>query len=58
MMKKILMASYGGGHVNLMIPLYQKLRTKFEITYLGLSIAANVLDREGIPYTYYSTYYF
>jgi len=56
MMKKILMASYGGGHVNLMIPLYKKLRKKYEITYLGLSIATNVLDREGIPYTNYSTY--
>lgn len=54
--KKILMAAYGGGHVNLMVPVYKELCRDYDIAFLGLSIAGAVLKAEGIPYKQYIDY--
>ena len=58
MMKKIFFVTYGGGHVNLLVPVIHRLMKKpiYEIVILGLSIAGNVLDREKIPYKTYRDY--
>lgn len=53
---KILMAAYGGGHVNLMIPVYRRLATEFDVTFLGLSIAGRVLSENRIAHTSYASY--
>lgn len=50
------MASYGGGHVNLMMPVYERLAAENDVVFLGLSIAAVRLDERGIPYRNYSSY--
>lgn len=51
-MKKIFFVVYGGGHVNLAIPLIKELRKDgfCEISVLGLSIAMKLLKQEKIPY--------
>ncbi|MGE4297195.1 MAG: hypothetical protein AB7E47_04125 [Desulfovibrionaceae bacterium] len=55
-MKKVLIVTYGGGHVNLMVPVYRLLPDTLDTSYVGLSIAGPVLERAGIPYTNYSSY--
>lgn len=50
------MAAYGGGHVNLIMPVYRNLVQDYDITFLGLSIATGVLKAEGIPHKRYSDY--
>lgn len=51
-MKKIIFVSYGGGHVNLLLPVYRRLLDNelFECTYLALTTAGNVLKQHGLPY--------
>lgn len=51
-MKKVLFVVYGGGHVNIAIPLIKELGkdSKFKTLVLGLSIAMNTLRQEGIPH--------
>lgn len=51
-MKRIFFVVYGGGHVNLAIPLIKELRKDnfYETTVLGLSIAMKSLKLEKIPY--------
>lgn len=50
-MKKIFFVVYGGGHVNLAIPLIKELRKDdfCETSVLGLSIAMKLLKQEKIP---------
>lgn len=59
MNKKILIVTYGGGHVNLLVPIIKKLRSegKYDLTILGLSVARTVLEREGIAFKTYNDYY-
>lgn len=50
------MASYGGGHVNLMMPVYERLAPGNDVVFLGLSIAGIRLRERGIPFKNYSSY--
>ncbi|MBI2252705.1 MAG: hypothetical protein HYU63_08230 [Armatimonadetes bacterium] len=52
MKKKILFVTYGGGHVNLLLPVIIEIKKKSEIesTVLGLSIAGKVLSQYNIDY--------
>ena len=54
MNSKILLASYGGGHVNVIIPLYKELTSRgFKPVVLAFTTAAEVLQREGIEFYRY-----
>ncbi|MFA5340047.1 MAG: CDP-glycerol glycerophosphotransferase family protein [Candidatus Omnitrophota bacterium] len=59
MKKRILFVTYGGGHVNLLIPLIKRFKAegKYDLSILGLSVAHTVLKREGIPYKTYNDYF-
>jgi len=48
--KKIFVVTYGGGHVNIMIPIIKELQKRDDITLsiLGLSIASEALRNAGI----------
>ncbi|MCF8719387.1 hypothetical protein [Nitrospina gracilis] len=50
--KKILCVAYGGGHVNMIVPVAHALRAnpEYDVTVLGLTTAGTVLEREGIPH--------
>lgn len=50
-MKTILFVTYGGGHVNMLIPVIRSLIEKFGFNCLvmGLTTAAMQLSRHGIP---------
>ena len=51
MNKKILLVSYGGGHVNIIIPIYRELIARGHVpVVLGLSLAAVRLREESIPF--------
>jgi hypothetical protein len=50
MKKKLLMVCYGGGHVTIIEPLYQKLKNEYEVTILALTLAAPYLAARGVPY--------
>jgi len=48
-MKKILVVCYGGGHVNMVIPVITKLRNLgFEVKILGLTAAESVFRKNGL----------
>jgi len=57
-MKKILVVTYGGGHVNLLVPVIKALQQRGDVSLavLGLSIAGQVLARAAIPYSTYLAY--
>lgn len=52
-MKKIFFAAYGGGHVSTIIPvikfLFQNYNGKFELSILGINLAAEILHKNQIP---------
>lgn len=50
--KKILFVAYGGGHVNMIVPVVKALmqRPDVEVAVLGLTTAGPVLAGAGIPY--------
>ena len=50
-MKRILFVSYGGGHVNALLPVYEKLllNTQFTCNYLALTTAYQVLKNKDLP---------
>jgi hypothetical protein len=52
MRKKIIFVSYGGGHVNMLLPVIKILQALpgFEVIVLGLTTAGAVLERNQIPY--------
>ena len=51
MQKKILLVSYGGGHVNIIIPLYRELKERGHLPVVfGLTMAAVRLREEKIPF--------
>ncbi len=51
-MKKILFVSYGGGHINLLLPVFKKLYfdDNYQCKFLALTTAANVLKKNKLPY--------
>lgn len=51
-MKNILFVSYGGGHINSLIPIIKKLNVRKDIrlTVLGLTTAGATLEKENIEY--------
>ncbi len=49
--KKALLVAYGGGHVNVILPLYKELLARgHEVVILGLTAAALRLGQENLPY--------
>ena len=50
--KKILFVSYGGGHVNLLLPVFNQLSKKenYSCEYLALTTAGSALKSQGVPY--------
>ncbi|WP_157794324.1 hypothetical protein [Endozoicomonas ascidiicola] len=51
-MKKILFISYGGGHVNALLPVYKKLISdkQYECCYLALTTASQILKNNELPF--------
>lgn len=48
---KILLACYGGGHVNMIVPLYRRLKeNSVDVKIFAFTMAQNKLDQLGIPY--------
>lgn len=45
-----MMVCYGGGHVNIIEPLYQALKHDHSVTILALTLAAPYLERKNIPH--------
>ncbi|KJU82066.1 Capsule polysaccharide biosynthesis, spore coat polysaccharide biosynthesis protein spsB [Candidatus Magnetobacterium bavaricum] len=58
MKQKIFTVTYGGGHVNIIIPLLKELKNRedLELSTLGLSIAAESLKKAGIEHHTISHY--
>ena len=54
-MKTILLAAYGGGHINMIIPIFRELKKKkdFQPIVLGLTTACLTLEEEGISFVSY-----
>lgn len=52
MIKKIIFVSYGGGHVNMLVPVIKKLLVKenLELVVMGLTTAGAVLEKNGISH--------
>ena len=52
MRKKILVVTYGGGHVNIMVPIIKELNIQkdVDVVVIGLSIAGSVLLKNNIPF--------
>jgi predicted glycosyltransferase len=50
--KKIVFVAYGGGHINMLIPVIKRLQKEsdLELVVLGLTTAGSVLEQQGIPY--------
>lgn len=50
--KRILLITYGGGHVNMLLPVIKNLMgiPSYELIVLGLTTAGSVLKRNNIPY--------
>lgn len=53
--KKILLASYGGGHINMLVPIYQELQSStstidLDIDIMAFTSARTTLEAAGIPY--------
>lgn len=50
--KKIVLVAYGGGHVNMLVPVIKKLQENhnLELVVLGLTTAGSVLEKQGIAY--------
>lgn len=58
-MKKIFIPTYGGGHVNLIIPVARELKKlDIEVTILGLTIANLALEKANIEYKKLQDYLF
>lgn len=57
-MKKILFVAYGGGHINMIIPIYEllKKRSEFQIEILALTTAGARLQDLGIPFCSYKDF--
>jgi hypothetical protein len=49
-MKKILFVSYGGGHVNLLFPVYRQLFNCYDCDFLALTTAGSVLKASGFSH--------
>jgi hypothetical protein len=51
-MKRVLLVTYGGGHVAMMLPIIRELKRRgnCHMTVLGLTTAGPRLQQEGIPY--------
>jgi hypothetical protein len=51
-MKRVLLVTYGGGHVAMMIPIIREMKSRgiCHMTVLGLTTAGPRLQQEGIPY--------
>ena len=56
--KKILLVSYGGGHVDMLLPIYKLLEKQGfnNISFLALTAAQMVLKKNGIPYLGYKDF--
>lgn len=55
--KRILFVSYGGGHINALLPLIKALKKeRVEVLILALTTSAKVLNDEGINYYSYSDF--
>lgn len=55
-MAKILFVTYGGGHVNAVVPLIQKLQKEHDVHVMGLTIAVDVLNQYGIQFFGYKEF--
>lgn len=55
--KKVLLIAYGGGHINLLIPIYYELESRgYTPIVIGLTTACEALDREGIEFLSYRSF--
>jgi len=45
----ILFVTYGGGHVNMLLPVIRSVSRRRSVTVLGLTAAGKILERAGIP---------
>lgn len=50
--KKIVLVAYGGGHINMLIPIIKRLQEHphINLVVLGLTTAGSVLEQQEIPY--------
>jgi len=54
---RALLACYGGGHVNMIIPIYQELKFRgFDVVLLGLTAAQKRLTSLGIEHVVFSDF--
>lgn len=53
-----MIVTYGGGHVNLMVPVIKTLQQegKIELVIMGLSVAGDILRSHNIPFKTYTDY--
>jgi hypothetical protein len=57
-MKTLLFVAYGGGHINMIIPIYDQLKSRpeFQIKILALTTAGSRLKELGIPFYSYKDF--
>lgn len=48
--KTLMMVCYGGGHVKILEPLYQVLKSEYSVKILALTSAAGYLESKNVPY--------
>ncbi|MEA2017649.1 MAG: hypothetical protein U9N59_04305, partial [Campylobacterota bacterium] len=58
-MKKILLVSYGGGHVNMLLPIAKRLRElKYEVVFFALTTAIDKLKQTNFKYYTYKDFFY
>jgi len=58
-MQKILLVSYGGGHINMLLPIAQKLRElKYEVVFFALTTAIDKLKQTDFKYYTYKDFFY
>jgi len=57
--KKILLVSYGGGHINMLLPIAQRLRElKYEVVFFALTTAIDKLKQTDFKYYTYKNFFY
>lgn len=58
-MQKILLVSYGGGHINMLLPIAQRLRElKYEVVFFALTTAIDKLKQTDFKYYTYKDFFY
>ena len=57
-MSRVMVVTYGGGHVNVLLPIIKRLTARGDdVLVLGLTVAGKVLNKHNIPFKTYTDFF-